>query len=133
MQRRKRRVLLICSQHLFGESLENMLRQADDVEVLGPIDRCQNHIDAQLLEMRPDVIVIVDEGENKINIAYLTATILQQFPSLPVISTGLEQTTFRIFSAHTRPARSSDFVEAILNLPPNDPWGATQPSSDPES
>lgn len=133
MQRVKRRVLLICSQHLFGESLEVILRRVDDMELLGPLELSQENISVRLLELRPDAVIVVDEGENKTSVSYLTTAILQQFPSLPVISTGLEQSIFRVFSAHTLPARSSDFVEAILNLPPNNPWDATQPGFQPQS
>ena len=132
MQREKRRVLLICSQHLFGESLETILRRVEDMELLGPVELSQENINARLLELRPDAVVIVDEGENKMSVSYLTAAILQQFPSLPVISAGLEQNIFRVFSTHTLPARSSDLVEAILNLPPENPWDDTPLNSHPK-
>ncbi|MBK7199548.1 MAG: hypothetical protein WAW03_06110 [Anaerolineae bacterium] len=132
MQRVKRRVLLICSHHLFGESLETILRRVDDMELLGPMELSQENIHARLFELRPDAVIVVDEGENRMNVSSLTSAILQQFPSLPVISAGLEQNIFRVFSAHTLPARSSDFVEAILNLPPSNPWEAAQPGFQPK-
>lgn len=122
MQREKRRVLLICSQRLFGESLETILRRDDNLEMIGPIEASEENINSRLLELRPDAVIIVDEGETKMSLSYLTAAILQEFPSLPVIRAGLEQNIFRVFSAHTLPARSSDLVDAILNLPPNNPW-----------
>ena len=77
MQREKRRVLLICSQHLFGESLETILRRVEDMELLGPVELSQENINARLLGLRPDAVVIVDEGENKMSVSYLTAAILQ--------------------------------------------------------
>lgn len=132
MKREKRRILLICSQHLFGESLENILRRVEGMELLGPMELSQENINVRLLELRPDAVVIVDEGENKKSISYLTAAILQQFPSLPVISAGLDQNIFRVFSTHTLPARGSDLVEAILNLPPENPWDDTRPNSHPK-
>ena len=122
MQRQKRRVLLICSKRLFGESLETILRRDDQMELLGPIEASEENINMRLRELRPDAVIVVDEGETKMSVSYLTAAILQEFPSLPVIRAGLEQNIFRVFSAHTLPARSSDLVEAILNLPPNNPW-----------
>lgn len=133
MQRERRRILLICSQHLFGESLEATLRRAEDMTLLGPIEPSLEDIDAQVVELRPDAVVLVDQGEDNMSVAYLTATILQRFPSLPVIVVGLDQNTFRILSTLTIPARSSDFVEAIRNLPPSSLWDATHPSSYPES
>lgn len=126
MQRAKRRVLLICSPHLFGESLETILRRVDEMELLGPMELSQENIHVRLLELRPDAVIVVDDGESKSNVSALTTAILQQFPHLPVISAGLEQNVFHVFSAHTLPARSSDFVEAILNLPPSNPWDAAQ-------
>lgn len=126
MQREKRRVLLICSQRLFGESLEAILRRDDQLELLGPIEASEENINMRLHELRPDAVIVVDEGETKMSVSYLTAAILQQFPSLPVIRAGLEQNVFRVFSANTFPARSSDLVEALLNLPPKNPWGETQ-------
>lgn len=122
MQREKRRVLLICSQRLFGESLETILRRDDNLELIGPIEASEENINSRLLELRPDAVIVVDEGETKMSLSYMTAAILQEFPSLPVIRAGLEQNIFRVFSAHTLPARSSDLVEAILNLPSNNPW-----------
>lgn len=126
MQREKRRVLLICSKRLFGESLETILRRDDQMELLGPIEASEENINMRLRELRPDAVIVVDEGETKISASSLTAAILQQFPSLPVIRAGLEQNVFRVFSAHTFPARSSNLVEAILNLPPKDPWDEAQ-------
>lgn len=123
MQRVKRRVLLICSQRLFGESLETILRRDDHLELLGPIEASGEALNTRLLELRPDAVIVVDEGKTKTD---PTASILQQFPSLPVIRAGLEQNVFRVFSAHTIPARSSDLVEAILNLPAQGPWTETQ-------
>lgn len=128
----KHRVLLICSQHLFGESLEAILRRVEDMELLGPMELSQENINTRLRELRPDAVIVVDEGETKMSASYLTASILQQFPNLPVIRAGLEQNIFRVFSAHTLPARSSDLVEAILNLPPEDPWDETQSNSHPK-
>lgn len=129
MQLEKRRVLLVCSQHLFGEGLEAILRRVEDMELLGPIVLSPDDFGARLLELRPDAVIMVDEDEHRLNISLLTAAILQQFPSLPVISVGLEQNTFHVYSAYTLPARSSDLVEAILNLLPGAPWDAPQPAS----
>ena len=132
MQREKRRVLLICSQRLFGESLETILRRDENLELIGPIEASEENINSRLFELRPDAVIVVDEGETKMSVSYLTASILQQFPSLPVIRAGLEQNIFRVFSAHTLPARSSDLVEALLNLPSINPWNETQSNSHPK-
>ncbi len=118
----KHRVLLICSQHLFGETLEAILRRVENMELLGPMQLLQENINARLLDLRPDAVIVVDDADSRMSASYLTASILQQFPNLPVIRAGLEQNIFRVFFAHTFPARSSDLVDAILNLPPKNPW-----------
>ena len=54
---KKQRVLLICSQRLFGESMEMVLRAAVDVDLIGPWclddDVCQ-----RIAQVRPNVVVI---------------------------------------------------------------------------
>lgn len=124
MQPEKRRVLLVSSKHLFGEGLEEILRKVGDVELLGPLELSQEIMITQLPELRPDAVILVEEGENKMSVSYLTAAILRQFPRLPIISAELEQSICRVYSTQTLPARSSDLVEAIMNLPQNDQWDA---------
>lgn len=116
--------MLVSSKHLFGEGLEEILRKVGDVELIGPTELSQDTLSACLQRLRPDAVIVVESGDTRIQAASLTTAILQQFPNLPVISAGLEQNTFRVYSTHTLPARSSDLVEAILNLPPTDPWDA---------
>lgn len=117
MQSTKRRVLLVSSKHLFSEGLEEILRQVGDVELIGPLELTPDTVGSQLRQLRLDAVIVVEAGEAKASAAPLAAAILQQFPDLPVISAGLEQNTFRVYSTHTLPARSSSLVEAILNLP----------------
>ena len=110
---KKQRVLLVCSHHLFGESVENVLRQAADVELLEPLDLMQQDICLRLPVLRPDAVVIVEELPDTPAVSLLTAGILQQFPNLPVFRADLSENIFHVFAAHTLPARSSDLVEAL--------------------
>lgn len=108
----KRRVLLISSQTLFGESLELLLRSADDIEVIGsvvPSDSTCNHI----LQVAPDVVVFAEEYPESDAAINLTTALMEQFPNLRVIKTNLEQTTLRVFAAQTWPASSIDLISAI--------------------
>ena len=113
----KRRVLLVCSEHLFGESVEAVLRAAEDVELVGPWkpgeDVCQ-----RIEESRPNVVVIADEESQDEAVAHLTAAIIERYPELSVIRAGLNENVFRIFSTHSLPARGADLLETIRNLPP---------------
>lgn len=116
---KKRRVLLVCSQHLFGESMETVLRVADDVELIGPWEPNQD-VCQRIPEVRPDVVVITDEDPQNEAVVSLTATIIEQYPELSIIRTGLNENVFRVFSTHTLPARGADLLETIRNLPSMD-------------
>jgi len=124
MQSEKRRVLPVSSKHLFSEGLEEILRKVGAVELIGPLELSLDTLSAGVQQVRPDAVLVVESSEVKASAAPLAAAILQQFPDLPAISAGLEQNTFRVYSAHTVPARSSNLVETILSLPPAIPWDA---------
>jgi len=113
----KQRVLLICSGHLFGESMETVLRAAEDVELVGPWE-LGGEVCQRIEETRPNVVVIADEEAQDEAVAHLTAAILERYPELSVIRAGLDENVFRIFSTHSLPARGADLLETIRNLPP---------------
>ena len=107
------RVLLICSQHLFGESMETILRADKEVELVGPWNLSDKDIYEHLIEASPSVIVIADESLQSEAAAELTKTIIEQCPDLSVIRTGLSENVFRIVSTHTLPARGDNLLETI--------------------
>jgi DNA-binding NarL/FixJ family response regulator len=111
------RVMLICSRHLFGESMETILRAADGVELIGPWDMNED-VCARIGEVQPDVVVVVaDEDIRGEESTRLTAAIIEQYPELPVIRANLSENVVRIFSTHILPARGTDLLETIRNLP----------------
>lgn len=112
----KRRVLLVCSQHLFGESMETILRAADDVELIG-LWELGEEVCSRITETNPDVVVIVDEDSQSQASANLTASILEEYPDLSIIRASLNEKIFRVFSMHSHPARGADLLETIRNLP----------------
>ena len=107
------RVLLISSQHLFGESMETILRAEKEVELIGPWNLGDQDICERLIEVSPSVIVIADEDLQSEVAAELTKTIIEQRPEISVIRTALNENVFRIFSTHTLPARGEDLLESI--------------------
>jgi len=113
---KKQRVLLVCSRHLFGESMETVLRAAEDVELIGPWELggevCQRITEAGL-----DVVLIVDDDSQREMGAELTSAIMEAHPNLPIIRAGLNENIFRVFSTHSHPARGTDLLETIRNLP----------------
>lgn len=112
----KQRVLLICSQRLFGESMETVLRAAENVELIGPWELSED-VCQRIEKAHPNVVVIADEDPPDTAVTSLTVAIIEQYPELSVIRTGLNENVFRVFSTQTLPARGADLLETIRNLP----------------
>ena len=112
----KRRVLLVCSRHLFGESMEKILRAEGDVELVGPLglgeDVCQ-----RITEASPEVVLIADDDSQSEAAASLTSAIMEKNPNLPIIRAGLTENVVRVHSTHVLPANGADLLETIRNLP----------------
>ncbi len=111
----KQRVLLVCSQHLFGESLDAVLRAAQDMEILGPWE-INEEVCQRLETVSPDVVVIASENPHNRPVTRLIASIIERYPELSVIRAGLTDKTLRVFSTHSLPARGADLVEAIRSI-----------------
>lgn len=112
----KRRVLLVCLQHLFGESMEMILRAEADVELIGPWGFGEE-ICPRIPKASPDVVLIVDEVSQSEESADLTSAIMEAYPNLPIIRAGLAENVLRVHSTHILPARGTDLIETIRNLP----------------
>ena len=109
----KPRVLLSRSQHLFGESMESLLRASRDVEMIGPWDLKDQDICRRVEAERPSVVVIADEDLQSQASAELTQAMMEHCPELSIIRTGLSQNVFRLFSTSTLPARGDSLIETI--------------------
>jgi len=110
------RVLLIGSQHLFSESMERILRDADDVELIGPWDMGED-VCARIRDVQPHVVVIADVDVRGEESARFTTAIIEQYPGLPIIRANLSENVVRVFSTHLLPARGADLLETIRNMP----------------
>ena len=109
----KPRVLLISSQHLFGESMEMILRTNGDVELIGPWNLEDPTIPQQLLEILPSVVLIADENLQSEEAAELTKFIVERYPTLSVIRVGLSENIFRVFLTYTKTAQGNNLFDAI--------------------
>lgn len=109
----KSRILLISSQHLFGESMETILRADKDVELIGSWNLYEKDICSRVFEEHPSVVVIADENLQSETAAELTKTIIEKYPEISVIRTALNENVFRIVSTHTLPARGDSLLETI--------------------
>ncbi len=106
-------ILLISSQHLFGESMETILRADKEVETIGPWDLSDKDIDKRLADLSPSIIIIADENLLNETAAELTKTIIENHPKVSVIRTGLNENIFRIVTTRTLPARGENLLETI--------------------
>lgn len=109
----KPRILLISSHHLFGESMEMILRAEKDIELVGPWNLGDQDICRRLPDVKPSAVVIADENLQSETAAELTKSIIEHYPEISVIRTSLNENIFRIFSARTLPARGDNLLETI--------------------
>jgi hypothetical protein len=98
--------------------MEMILRAEQDMELIGPWNLDEPEICLRLQDVQPSVVVIADQNLNSEAAAELTKIIIEQFPELSVIRTGLSENVFRIFSTHTVPARGADLLETIRSFIP---------------
>lgn len=109
----KPRILLISSQHLFGESMEMVLRAEQEVELVGKLNLSAEDIHERLGETKPSVVVIADENLQGEVATELTKTIIESHPKISVIRTSLNENIFRLFFTQTLPAHGANLFEAI--------------------
>lgn len=112
----KRRVLLLSVQSLLGESLENVLSQVEDVELIGPWTLDGNALD-RLAERAPDVVLVTEEAQEGSDLTSFTSQILERYPDLPVVRVELGHNIVRLYTSQTLPARTADLLETIRSLP----------------
>ena len=96
--------------------METVLRAAEDVELIGPWE-LGGEVCQKITEASPDVVLIVDDDSQREMGAELTSAIMEAHPNLPIIRAGLNENIFRVFSTHSHPARGTDLLETIRNLP----------------
>jgi DNA-binding NarL/FixJ family response regulator len=113
--KRKRRVLLVCSQPLLGEAVEAILIKLTDLELLGPTDM-NVQVPKRLSQDPPDVVIVAEENGDIHNSTSLTALVLDRFPNVPVIRMGPEKNTVRLYTTRSLPAHGTDLIEAIRRV-----------------
>ncbi len=111
----KRRVLLLCTKHLYGESLENLLGRLEDVELIGPWVMDESVLN-QIEGAEPDVVLIAAESDHMQETSELTAHILDEYPNLTIIHSTLTSNRVRVYSSRELPARSEELLEAIRGV-----------------
>ncbi len=123
-----RRVLLLCVPSLLSEGLENVLRQVEDVQLIGPWP-LDDHVLGRVSEGKPDIVLIAEDETTQEGKPSFTAQILEQYPDLPVVRIGWIQHEVRLYTSRRLPAHSADLIEAIHNLPIRQPTQQEEPES----
>jgi DNA-binding NarL/FixJ family response regulator len=116
----KRRVVLICGKHLWGESLEHILGSSSEVEMVGCWD-FDDPVLPRLKALSPDLLIMADVQLPSERATCLTAEILEDLPDLSVIHVTPEQNVFRVYTSHTLPASKSELIDVISHLPVHPP------------
>ncbi len=112
----KRRVLLLWTQPLLSDGLKNILRQLDDVELLGSWALTAT-VFARLATLNPEIILIAEDSIDSKLVTHFMGKILKAYPNLPIVRIGLQDDEVHIYTSRTLPARSADLIEVIRNLP----------------
>ncbi len=112
----KRRVLLLGAPSLLAEGVERLLRQLEDVEVIGPWDLNAQRL-PRLSEVTPDIIVVAEESAEVADTGSLTSQVLEQHPDLTIVRIGMQQNTIRLYTSRALPARTTELVDLIRSLP----------------
>jgi chemotaxis response regulator CheB len=111
------RVLLLSAHPLLSEGLANLLSQMEDLILVGP-RAVSGFAVADLNECLPDVVLLAEQETEDASANALLLQILQHVPDLPVIQIDLSGNNIvRVYTSHTRPARSADLIDTIRSLP----------------
>jgi ABC-type enterochelin transport system substrate-binding protein len=98
---------------LLGEGLENLLGDLMDVELIGPWEPDQIHLE-RLSEKNPDVILLVNE--DSASDRAVAAQIIADFPDYPLMQVTTEDSFVRVYSSESHLSTSADLIETIRKL-----------------
>jgi DNA-binding NarL/FixJ family response regulator len=113
------RVILLTTQMLLGEGLENLLAAMTDVELIGPWEPDQAHLE-RLSEKQPDVILLVNEDSDSDRA--IAAQIIAQFPDFPLLQVSTEESFVRVYSSESHLSTSVDLIETIRKYSRNETY-----------
>lgn len=90
-------VFIISNHAIFGQGLENLLRQETVVDIVGQATDVTQGIE-QIKGLQPDVVIIDSNGPPEASAATVMR-ILVEIPNIKVISLSLHHNNFYIFRA----------------------------------
>ena len=121
----KKRVFLLSTTDLLGESIQYTLQGIDDLEVDGPWVIDDQALD-RLANGCPDLVIIAEGQQQSDADPTLTTKILETYPDLPIFRITLHETLLRMYSSHTTHASSAELIEIIRKLPVHWPGESEQ-------
>lgn len=113
---RKRRVLLVSSQPLFGEAIEGILRLEREIELSGPLIWKKGKDPAWPAE-QPDIVLLATRGSGRQEEAGLAEQVMARYPDAPLIQLTLDKDSMRLITSRELLASSEDLIEAIRSAP----------------
>lgn len=117
---KKRQIVLVGEHHLWGESLEYLLTNISDVELMGWWEFDENLLQ-RLKDQSPDILLIADDEPLSGDFTCITAEIIETLPDLTVLQVKPSKNELRLFTSQTLPARQSELLNIIRNLQTLDP------------
>lgn len=110
-------ILLLSAHPLLSEGLVRLLRDKEEVVLIGPLPlegfRC-----ADLPQHAPDLVLVAGQDADDPGASALLLELLQAFPDLPIAHIGLSGgNTVRVYTSRTLPASSADLLTMIRSLP----------------
>lgn len=112
----KRRILLLCTQPLFGEGLAAILHQESEIDLLGPFALADDSL-TRIAEANPDAVLTAEGEKEDQTVSDLITQILQTHPSLPIIRTALRDQQVHLYTSASRPASRRGLIQILRNLP----------------
>jgi DNA-binding NarL/FixJ family response regulator len=109
------RVLLLFDLELLGESLEHLLSNIADIEIIASLPISETDLES-IKKHLPDLVIIAEGDSPTEDTNLLAADILGTCPDLPVLRIKLSQNIFHIYTSQVYAANNSQLIEAIRRI-----------------
>ncbi len=112
----KRRVLLLCTPSILSEGVAQILREAEDVELIGPWE-ARKWSPLRHEQAKPHVVLVAEpDGDCDDEIA-ITSSILERYADVPVIRVCVADTAMRVHAVHSTHAHVESLMEVVRQGP----------------
>jgi hypothetical protein len=112
---RAQRVLLLFDLELLGESLEHLLSNIADIDIIASLPISEADLES-IKGNSPDLVIIAEGDSLTEDTNLLAADILGTFPDLPVLRIKLSQNIFHLYTSQVYAANNSQLIEAIRRI-----------------